>query len=133
MAKYRVNCESDFCPVCVSCHNEYRSLEKFLFPCEHVCICSQCLITSRPKRCPLCQEHIQKILDHNGYEHEEYWKWVEEVKPAISTKFLQQFVAQSKIEIRNKMSYHRPHRNHDDLVSVSQAKFISKPQSQQQR
>lgn len=88
MAKYRVNCKTDLRPVCVSCHNKDRPIEKILFPCEHVCLCTPCLISFLPKRCPLCKENIQKILDCNGFENEEYWKWVEEVRLEVMRWFL---------------------------------------------
>lgn len=48
----------------------------------------------------------------------------------MSTQFLQQFLNESKKEIRSKMHHHRPHRKHDDVASIGESKITPKPQSQ---
>jgi hypothetical protein len=77
METYRLN-HRGTCPACLFC-NKARRLDKVLFPCEHVCVCSSCLERTEPKRCPLCKDVIRRVLDCNGHEHDDYWRWVEEV------------------------------------------------------
>lgn len=61
---------------CVHCSR--RKVQKVFFPCEHGA-CNICLNKQTPKQCPLCNGIIRIVLDQTGNEHDEYWKWVEEV------------------------------------------------------
>ena len=70
-------------PICISCQQRSQKIDKVLFPCEHVCICTSCLKSSLPRRCPLCKESIRQIFDIDGRETENYWKWIEEVGAII--------------------------------------------------
>ena len=89
MEKYRV------CPTkrdtthqlaCVNCSRRSRHFDKVFFPCEHRCVCDKCLDGRMPKKCPLCNDAIRIVLNHTGNEHEEYWKWVEEVGSLLSSR-----------------------------------------------
>ena len=70
-------------PICLSCQNTTQRIDKVLFPCEHACICTSCLKSSVPQKCPLCKENIRRVFDLDGKESENYWKWIEEVGAVI--------------------------------------------------
>ena len=91
-------------PACIKCSRQSRHVGKVFFPCEHRCVCDSCLAKQLPKKCALCNQAIRIILDHTGKEQEQYWKWVEEVKPSISNAFLKSFFVQSKDAIRLAMA-----------------------------
>lgn len=86
---------------CVLC--KVNPCEDVLFPCQHRCICRNCMAYEKVKEfgshgpsdfinCPLCGEIIKKILPHeNGEEEEKYWKWVLEVNPKLPSNFLRDF------------------------------------------
>jgi hypothetical protein len=83
MERFRVNpCSSspdlEYTPTCVMCKRGGKRL-KVLFPCEHVCACGSCLESSLSKRCPVCNEIIRVVFDHDGNAHENYMRWAEEV------------------------------------------------------
>ena len=86
-------------PSCIYCKSVRRNLRVF-FPCEHSCLCSKCINRRMPKQCPLCNSRISIVLNHTdtGNEHEEYWRWIEEVKPSVSTGFVQTFFAQCHVQ-----------------------------------
>lgn len=87
-------------PICVLCHKQ--SCQDVFFPCEHRCVCINCIkkesicsmVEAKPDQnchttCPLCASAIKIILPFaNGQEKEEYWKWVEEVKPELPVSFM---------------------------------------------
>ena len=103
-------------PSCINCRSVRRNFKVF-FPCEHMCLCSKCINRKMPKQCPLCNSRISIVLNHTdtGDEHEEYWKWIEEVKPSISTAFVKTFFANSKDAIRIAMA----EMNNDSSSSLS--------------
>ena len=103
-------------PSCINCRSVRRNFKVF-FPCEHMCLCSKCIDRKMPKQCPLCNSRISIVLNHTdtGDEHEEYWKWIEEVKPSISTAFVKTFFANSKDAIRIAMA----ETNNDSSASLS--------------
>jgi len=103
-------------PSCINCRSVRRNFKVF-FPCEHMCLCSKCIDRKMPKQCPLCNSRISIVLNHTdtGDEYEEYWKWIEEVKPSISTAFVKTFFANSKDAIRIAMA----ETNNDSSASLS--------------
>lgn len=114
---------------CLGCQR--RGPDKVLFPCEHACICSSCLKSSLPKCCPLCKEVIQEWCDEvrSGSGSCKFLVIPQhmtpkqsspptKVKPAISTKFLQQFFIESKNAIRTEI-LNRTHNIEDCFDSIA--------------
>lgn len=64
---------------------------KVFFPCEHLCLCNTCYNKETWDTCPLCNENIKVIFDHDGEEVEAYWRWVNEIGPPISSSFKKAF------------------------------------------
>lgn len=67
------------CSRCVLCNA--REATMVIFPCEHCCICGSCRRTGTKtiQKCPLCNEHIKRLIRRSGSELNIYWQWVEEV------------------------------------------------------
>ncbi|KAL3800048.1 hypothetical protein ACHAW5_003696 [Stephanodiscus triporus] len=108
MEKYRIHpreIETAHQLSCVTCLRR-GGLDKVFFPCQHRCVCSNCQDKMKPKQCPLCHDPIMIILDNTENVYEEYWTWVDEVQPSISTAFLKSFFVQSKDAIRSAMVDH---------------------------
>eukprot|EP00956_Cyclotella_meneghiniana_P022769 scaffold43433_cov74-Cyclotella_meneghiniana.AAC.3 len=101
-------------------NKDYLRLSK-----EYKLMESSCLKSSLPKHCPLCNEIIRQVFDRDGKERDRYWEWCDEVKPAISTKFLQEFFTESKNAIRTEILSRR-HNIEDDLDSIADEE-IPKP------
>lgn len=93
---------------CILCNK--NQVTHAFFPCNHRCVCHSCIDTRNiqeihtldvlkvPKieeihtTCPLCLLPIKKIfLMNNGQEIEDYYDWVDEVKPILSETFLKKF------------------------------------------
>ena len=64
---------------------------KVFFPCEHLCLCNSCYNKESWETCPLCNENIKVIFDHDGEEVEAYWRWVNEIGPPVSSSFKKSF------------------------------------------
>ena len=80
-------------------------LSKVFFPCEHICVCDACYKDSGPwHTCPLCNHKIKVVFDHTGRETEEYWKWVNEIKPSLASDFRLSFPRQSQKAIAKAMA-----------------------------
>ncbi|KAL7471456.1 hypothetical protein ACHAXS_011737, partial [Conticribra weissflogii] len=75
--------ESEYNYNCVACSRRGRKLNKVFFPCEHKCVCNTCFSRNKFTRCPLCGQDIRTTLEHTGNEQEEYWSWMEVVKPSL--------------------------------------------------
>jgi hypothetical protein len=87
-------------PICVLCHRE--TCREVFFPCEHRCVCKSCIKSecicgidqanqnqNSHTTCPLCASIIRIILPFaNGAEKDQYWNWVEEVKPELPPGFI---------------------------------------------
>jgi hypothetical protein len=92
-----------FKATCVLCHQ--RPSRDVFFPCEHRCVCPECLKSERFVEdrlmnktaggycmCPLCATTIKRILPHeNGKEVAKYWAWVEEIVPELPPGFLRRW------------------------------------------
>lgn len=96
-------------PACVLCHS--RSSKDVFFPCEHRCVCRECIrkenfcdereLQNRKdgySLCPLCANAIKIIIpfDH-GREVAKYWAWVEEVVPPLPPGFQRKFVRSAEV------------------------------------
>ena len=96
-------------PPCVLCHS--RSSQDVFFPCEHRCVCRECIrkenfcdereLQSRKDGysiCPLCANSIKIIIpfDH-GREVAQYWAWVEEVVPPLPAGFKRKFLRSAEV------------------------------------
>jgi len=66
--------------LCVRCNSSNESISKVFFPCEHCCVCTSCISGKAWSVCPLCKREIRLILDRTGYEREEYWTCVNQVR-----------------------------------------------------
>lgn len=91
--------------VCVLCHVE--RCEDVFFPCEHRCVCKNCLLFEGFREdqgggeaedgnscpvCPLCASVIKRIIPaQQGSEKEIYWKWATEISPSLPKGFLRDF------------------------------------------
>ena len=112
------NYESDSPIKCILCKTN-QDLNNYVvfFPCEHVCVCDDCRFVKRIgskgeggwKFCPLCHEEIKLMLRRVKKEgelqsletlREQYWNWVNEVKPYLNPKFLKQFKRKSTARIK---------------------------------
>jgi len=80
------------------------------FPCQHKCVCNSCIEKNNIGKphvegswnfCSICNEQIKLALPHSGNEVNEYWKWVEEVKPPIPLSFIKSFTKRSTANIKN--------------------------------
>ena len=83
-----------------------RRLIKVLFPCEHRPICNHCWDENNNRtwtKCPVCNEDIKITFDHCGNEVEQYWEWVNEIKPRLPISFLKSFARHSKRSIAEAM------------------------------
>jgi len=47
--------------VCVTCLNEEFANTK-IFPCQHICLCGDCVQNLQQNFCPLCRSPIEKII-----------------------------------------------------------------------
>lgn len=86
---------------CVVCHAAPSTL--VLFPCSHKCLCEPCVVKNRFREsgaitsaendvgawcfCPICNDEIKKILPHTGHEEDQYWAWVNEIRPVLPRGF----------------------------------------------
>mmetsp|Transcript_17787 Transcript_17787/g.18532 ORF Transcript_17787/g.18532 Transcript_17787/m.18532 type:complete len:299 (+) Transcript_17787:72-968(+) len=90
--------------LCILCRK--NSLESVLYPCQHRCVCNQCIrieiicsaedLVRFPQghcNCPLCGTIIKKILpaEKDGHDEVTYWNWVLEVKPPLPDDFMKKF------------------------------------------
>ena len=91
-------------------HGEYnRNLSsycrKIFFPCEHSCVCDSCFHNEKPwDKCPWCHKKVQIVLDKTGMEMDEYWDWINEVKPPLPPKFQKHFLRLSRQRISEAMT-----------------------------
>lgn len=86
-------------------HYKKKYLIKVLFPCEHRPICNECWEQKQPWiKCPVCHEEIKIALNHNGNEVDEYWDWINEIKPHVPHGFLKSFTRQSRRAIMDAMA-----------------------------
>ena len=90
-------------PNCILCQK--NKCDRVFFPCEHVCVCEECIITNQfiesekmkyqpggYNICPLCAMEIKKMFRFdNGRETERYWAWVHEIVPQLPTNFMKTF------------------------------------------
>ncbi len=65
---------------CVNCSKTDGKIDKVFFPCEHMCVCANCVEERQFEVCPLCKQKIKLILNHTGKEHQEYEDWLYEVR-----------------------------------------------------
>jgi hypothetical protein len=81
-------------PKCSMCKK--NKCTKVFFPCQHACVCDECLqthnigILNRKKpydnkwnACPICVEEIKYIGTLTNTSQEDYYHWLHEVKPPI--------------------------------------------------
>eukprot|EP00619_Florenciella_sp_RCC1007_P001620 CAMPEP_0205908836 /NCGR_PEP_ID=MMETSP1325-20131115/3479_1 /ASSEMBLY_ACC=CAM_ASM_000708 /TAXON_ID=236786 /ORGANISM="Florenciella sp., Strain RCC1007" /LENGTH=198 /DNA_ID=CAMNT_0053275077 /DNA_START=15 /DNA_END=611 /DNA_ORIENTATION=- len=108
-AQFKAYRDLDGDQFCLLCHKAPST--HVLFPCGHKCICDGCRKSNgvvdsatwqkalaNPEGggelwsfCPLCNEEIKRISRHTGTEYEDYWKWVNEVKPPLPRGFKAKF------------------------------------------
>jgi hypothetical protein len=82
-----------------------NKLSKVFFPCEHLCVCDYCFSKDGPWQiCPLCNQNIKVVFEHNGKEIDEYWKWASEIKPKLEPNFRKSFPRLSRIAIAEAMA-----------------------------
>ena len=82
-----------------------NKLSKVFFPCEHLCVCNACFNNKGPwHTCPLCNQNVKVVFEHSGRETEEYWKWVNEIKPKLSSSFRKTFPRFSRRAIAEAMA-----------------------------
>lgn len=82
-----------------------NELSKVFFPCEHLCICNACFNDNGPwHKCPLCNQNIKVVFEHTGRETEDYWKWVNEIKPKLPSNFRKSFPRLSRKAISDAMA-----------------------------
>eukprot|EP00928_Gymnodinium_smaydae_P099558 TRINITY_DN9538_c0_g1_i2.p1 TRINITY_DN9538_c0_g1~~TRINITY_DN9538_c0_g1_i2.p1 ORF type:complete len:442 (+),score=19.65 TRINITY_DN9538_c0_g1_i2:120-1445(+) len=54
--------------ICIVCFD--RPINTCLQPCQHVAVCSSCvLLLPAPRRCPICRSDIKTCTDSQGIEH----------------------------------------------------------------
>lgn len=117
LSKYKNNCvqENAKCIRCLSRapsrqksneHNikAFPNFSKVFYPCEHRCICDQCFQDKKWDTCPWCHEQVKLILDKTGMETDEYWSWINEVKPPLPLKFQKHFLRLSRQRISEAMA-----------------------------
>jgi hypothetical protein len=86
-------------------HNDKVGATKVFFPCEHLCLCDACYSNKASwDNCPLCNDGIKVTFDHNGNEVEEYWCWVNELKPPLASSFKKSFPRLSRKAIVDAMA-----------------------------
>ncbi len=109
-------------------HEPKLFLGKVLFPCQHRCICNECWDDHQYDRkwtkCPFCGEEIKFTVDYtsgtneNDYdydddgdgtrnitkEEEQYWNWINEVKPHLPNGFIKSFARNSRRAISEAMA-----------------------------
>ena len=56
-------------------------------------------------KCPWCHKKVQIILDKTDKETDEYWRWVNEVKPPLPLKFQKHFLRLSRQRISEAMAF----------------------------
>ena len=82
-----------------------NGLSKVFFPCEHLCVCDRCFTDNGPwDICPLCSQNIKVIFDHTGKEKEDYWRWVNEIRPPLNSSFRKAFPRLSRKAIAVSMA-----------------------------
>ena len=81
-----------------------NKLSKVFFPCEHLCVCDSCFEGRSWSTCPLCHQHIKVVFEHTGTETEDYWRWVNEIKPKLSNSFRKSFPRCSRKAITEAMA-----------------------------
>ena len=116
-AQFKAYRDLDGDQFCLLCHKAPSTY--VLFPCGHKCICDGCkksngVVDSATWQkamanpngggelwsfCPLCNEEIKRISKHTGTEYEDYWKWVNEVKPPLPRGFKSKFKS-THVEVR---------------------------------
>ncbi len=81
-------------------------LTKVFFPCEHLCVCDTCYRHKfQWSECPLCHQEIKVIFDHdNGREQDDYWDWVNEIKPPLPVGFEKALARDSHFAIADAMN-----------------------------
>ena len=118
LSRYKKNCV-DSKTLCIRClskglpsqkNGEYIQhsspyCRKIFFPCEHSCVCDSCFNNEKPwKKCPWCHKQVQIVLDKNDMETDEYWNWINEVKPPLPPKFQKHFLRLSRQRISEAMT-----------------------------
>lgn len=58
--KLKVEQEKDE-KLCIICVDNYRNI--LLQPCNHFCLCKDCMQYKKWAKCPLCRQHIQSTID----------------------------------------------------------------------
>ena len=101
-------------------------LSKVLFPCQHRCICSECWESQTFIKCPFCNEEIKIAIDYSGKsssddggtskEEEQYWDWINEIKPHLPNGFLKSFARNSRRAISEAMAKSIMDDGYDDEV-----------------
>mmetsp|Transcript_27576 Transcript_27576/g.32623 ORF Transcript_27576/g.32623 Transcript_27576/m.32623 type:complete len:265 (-) Transcript_27576:208-1002(-) len=120
--KYRDRSGSQPCLLCFRAPSSH-----IFFPCGHKCVCQNCMEinkicesgkvsdlgdgTNKWCFCPLCNEEIKKVSLYTGFEEQEYWNWVNEIKPILPQNFKQNF---SKFHGINESSKNNKRNDDDD-------------------
>jgi hypothetical protein len=128
--KYRDKSGSQPCLLCFRAPSSH-----IFFPCGHKCICQDCMAINNICEshsanlgdgqdkwcfCPLCNGEIKKMsLYQTGNEEEDYWNWVNEIKPKLPHGF------QHKIE-KSKYYLNEGQINFSDKLNISLESALNK-------